>query len=75
MTTVEYDLATGDVRALNQRLHDLRENDCDAVWRVLNPMGAHAVACGLTVPVQVEIEGHAGYYCAGMNQRAAGQNV
>ncbi len=67
---VEYNLATGDVRTLNQRLHDLRESDCDAPWRVLHPMGAHAVACGLTVPVRVEIEGHAGYYCAGMNQRA-----
>lgn len=66
----EYDLAGGDVRTLNQRLHDLRENECEIPWRILNPMGAHAVACGLTVPVRVEIDGHAGYYCAGMNQQA-----
>lgn len=68
--TTDYDLAAGDVRTLNQRLHDLHEGDCGRPWRILNPRGAHALACGLTVPVRVEIMGHAGYYCAGMNQRA-----
>ena len=65
-----YDLETGDVRTLNQRLHDLREENCETPWRILNPKGAHALACGLSVPVRVEVNGHAGYYCAGMNQRA-----
>ena len=37
---------------------------------VRNPRGAHAVACGLDADVEVEIEGHVGYYCAGMNKRA-----
>ena len=36
----------------------------------LHPNGAHALACGLDADLDVEIEGHAGYYCAGMNQRA-----
>ena len=39
-------------------------------WRVLNPRGQHAIAAGLDVPITVEIEGHVGYYCAGMNKRA-----
>lgn len=65
-----FDLAGGDVRSLNQRLHDLGARDCATPWRVTNPMGAHAIACGLTVPVRVDIDGHAGYYCAGMNQHA-----
>lgn len=69
-TACEYDLVDGDVRSLNQKLHDLDERSCATPWRILNPKGAHAIACGLTVPVRVEIEGHAGYYCAGMNQRA-----
>jgi glutamate synthase domain-containing protein 3 len=37
---------------------------------VLNPNGAHAVACGLDAEVEVEVQGHVGYYCAGMNKLA-----
>nr|MBA3710657.1 protein glxC [Planctomycetota bacterium] len=37
---------------------------------VLNPSGAHNIACGLNADIEVVVEGHAGYYCAGMNQRA-----
>jgi glutamate synthase domain-containing protein 3 len=37
---------------------------------VKEPRGAHSVACGLTVPVRVEVDGPTGYYCAGMNQVA-----
>lgn len=66
-----FDLATGGVRALNQRLHDLTSSDCDTPWRIINPKGAHAIACGMNVPATIEIEGHAGYYCAGMNQHAS----
>jgi len=70
-TAVEVvDLATTPLRELNQRLHDLASAPGPASWRVLNPNGAHAVACGLDADVQVEIEGHVGYYCAGMNKRA-----
>jgi methylamine---glutamate N-methyltransferase subunit B len=64
------DLATTPLRELNQRLHDLATAPGPTQWRVLNPNGAHAVACGLDADVQVEIEGHVGYYCAGMNKRA-----
>jgi glutamate synthase domain-containing protein 3 len=64
------DLAGTPLRELNQRLHDLADTPGPRHWRVLNPNGAHAVACGLDADVQVEIEGHVGYYCAGMNKRA-----
>jgi glutamate synthase domain-containing protein 3 len=70
-TAVEVvDLATTPLRELNRRLHDLAAAPGPTHWRVLNPNGAHAVACGLDADVQVEIEGHVGYYCAGMNKRA-----
>ena len=65
----EVDLATTTVRELNQRLHDL-EPGAGGRWVVTNPNGAHAVAVGLDAEVEVEIEGHVGYYCAGMNKRA-----
>ena len=65
------DLATSSLRELNQRLHDVAGDQPEPQhWRVVNPNGAHAVACGLDAPVEVEIVGHVGYYCAGMNQRA-----
>jgi glutamate synthase domain-containing protein 3 len=65
------DLATTPLRELNQRLHDLAGGaPGPRHWRVLNPNGAHAIACGLDADVEVEIEGHAGYYCAGMNKLA-----
>lgn len=66
----EIDLATVPVRTLNELLHRLPADSNDRLWRVINPRGAHAVAAGLTVPVQIEIDGHVGYYCAGMNERA-----
>jgi glutamate synthase domain-containing protein 3 len=68
---IEIDLARSSVRALNQRLHRLEPGANQRRWRVLNPNGAHAVAVGLTVPVEITIEGHVGYYCAGLNAAAA----
>jgi glutamate synthase domain-containing protein 3 len=70
MFTQTVDLAKSSVRALNQRLHELNSEHDEERWRILNPRGAHAIACGLRVPVTIEIEGHVGYYCAGMNQEA-----
>lgn len=60
------DLAETPVRDLNQALHEAPVTS----WRVLNPRGAHAVACGIRDNFTVDIEGHVGYYCAGMNQQA-----
>ena len=65
-----FELANGDVRTLNQKLHDLDDTASESDWRITHPKGAHAIACGLNTPVHVSIEGHAGYYCAGMNQLA-----
>ncbi len=64
------DLGTSSLRELNQRLHDLARGPGPGTWRVLNPNGAHALACGIDADVDLEIHGHVGYYCAGMNQRA-----
>ena len=61
------DLAQTPLRELNAALH---APDVAGRWRVLNPRGAHALAVGIDAPVEVEIDGHAGYYCAGMNKHA-----
>jgi glutamate synthase domain-containing protein 3 len=65
------DLAVTPVRELNQRLHDVsRGARGPRHWRVLNPSGAHAIACGVDAELEIEIDGHVGYYCAGMNKLA-----
>jgi methylamine---glutamate N-methyltransferase subunit B len=66
--TTLVDLAETDRRALNTALHD---PGCDGAHiRVINPAGRHALAVGAVAHARVEIAGHAGYYCAGMNQHA-----
>ena len=66
---IEIDLAQSSVRELNQLLHRIGSGDNEHYW-VVNPNGAHAIAVGLTMPVHIEIKGHVGYYCAGMNAAA-----
>jgi methylamine---glutamate N-methyltransferase subunit B len=65
-----FDLSNDSVRDLNQRLHDADAQATGGRVLVLNPGGKHAIAVGLDAPYEVEIEGHVGYYCAGMNKQA-----
>ena len=60
------DLARMTLREVNQLLHDNRSGD----FLIHNPRGAHALACGLDGDLNVTIDGHVGYYCAGMNKHA-----
>ena len=65
------DLATTPLRALNEDLHRQKDGANEAKWEVLNPRGAHAVAAGVDAPISVDVKGSVGYYCAGMNKKAA----
>lgn len=67
----EFDLATTPVRDLNQALHRLGPDTNERLWRISNPGGAHSLAAGVDAPVTIEVAGHVGYYCAGMNQQAS----
>jgi methylamine---glutamate N-methyltransferase subunit B len=62
------DLAQTPLRELNARLHVA--DGAPRRWRVDNPDGRHAIAVGLDAPLEVDVDGHVGYYCAGMNQQA-----
>jgi glutamate synthase domain-containing protein 3 len=64
------DLSVSSVRELNQALHAPDVVDKSRTWRVTHPEGRHSLAVGLDAPVEVEIDGHVGYYCAGMNKTA-----
>jgi len=66
---VTVDLAETPLRELNAGLHAV-DGDGPRRWRVLNPRGAHAVAAGIDAEIEVDVDGHVGYYCAGMNKRA-----
>ena len=66
----DVDLVRSSVRDLNAALHRLAADSNETRWRVRNPRGQHSVAVGLEAPVVVEIDGHVGYYCAGMNKQA-----
>ena len=63
-----WDLAEQMLRDLNQALHD---SDDGESFEVLNPRGAHGVACGITADIDVAVQGSVGYYCAGMHQRGS----
>jgi glutamate synthase domain-containing protein 3 len=65
-----FDLAAGGLRALNTRLHALKDSTNETVWEVVNPKGAHAIAAGVDAPVEITVRGSTGYYCAGMNKQA-----
>lgn len=66
----ETDLATETVRSLNAALHGLAPDADPFLWQVANPRGRHAIAVGIDSPIDVEITGPVGYYCASMNKQA-----
>jgi methylamine---glutamate N-methyltransferase subunit B len=61
------DLARMSVREVNRYLHAASQGD----FLIKNPRGLHAIVAGLDGELNVSIDGHVGYYCAGMNKRAA----
>jgi glutamate synthase domain-containing protein 3 len=69
MASMIFDLAVQPLRELNQYLHKgITHDDVQVV--VKNPDGAHSIAVGVNAPIDIDIEGHAGYYAAGMNKHA-----
>jgi glutamate synthase domain-containing protein 3 len=64
------DLAATELRTLNQALHELGDGTNETRWEIVNPRGSHAVAVGVNAPVEIDVRGSLGYYCAGMNRRA-----
>jgi methylamine---glutamate N-methyltransferase subunit B len=60
------DLADSPVRDLNRALHNAVDGQA---WTVTNPGGKHSLAVGVDADVSVTINGHVGYYAAGMHQK------
>jgi len=64
------DLSELGLREVNKTLHAQSESTNQTAWEIVNPKGAHAIACGLDAPIEVTVKGSTGYYCAGMNSQA-----
>ena len=65
----EINLNNTEVKELNKTLQKRDGNNFNH-FDIINPMGAHAIATGLDTDIEVKINGHVGYYCAGMNQNS-----
>ena len=70
MESLTFDLTQQALRDLNQYLHHDAKIDPTRKVIVVNPDGAHNIAVGLDCSVEVEVQGHAGYYAGGMNKTA-----
>ncbi|MWL91941.1 MULTISPECIES: protein glxC [Cupriavidus] len=68
---MKFDLAVTPLREVNQFLHKEAPATPGLQVKIENPNGAHAIAAGMNAPLDVTIEGHAGYYAAGMNHGAS----
>ena len=66
----ELDLKAMGVTAINQTFYKLPKDTNERHWIIRNPMGQHAIACGLDSALQVDIKGHVGFYGGGMNKHA-----
>jgi glutamate synthase domain-containing protein 3 len=67
MRNTTLDLAHMSVRDVNRLLHETRQGN----FLIKNPRGLHAIVAGLDGDLNVLIDGHVGYYCAGMNKLAS----
>ena len=65
-----FDLNQVSIRRINSILQSPPKTHSSKEWEIDNPMGKHAVACGLNDPINVKINSHVGFYCGGMNQSA-----
>ena len=64
------DVAADGVRGVNRAMHAYVGTDTLPRIVITSPGGRHSIAAGLDAALDVEIDGHVGYYCAGMNKLA-----
>ncbi len=70
LNSATVDLSQTALRELHDELHALSPETNRTLWHLVNPRGRHAVAVGLNAPISVTVDGHVGYYAAGMNALA-----
>ncbi len=65
---VSIDLAELSVREANAQLRTLGEAGEEV--EILNPDARHHIGVGVTAPINVHVQGSAGYFCAGLTDQA-----
>ena len=65
---VTIDLADTPVREANELIRKLGSEGEDVT--IVNPDARHHIGVGLTDPIDVHVQGSAGYFCAGLTDRA-----
>lgn len=65
---VSIDLAELSVREANAQLRTLGEAGEEV--EIVNPDARHHIGVGLTAPINVNVQGSAGYFCAGLTDQA-----
>ena len=68
--SLQIDLEELGVRKLNERLHNVGPDCGDMCWKINHPHGRHNIAVGANAPITLQVMGHVGYYCGGMNKFA-----
>jgi glutamate synthase domain-containing protein 3 len=65
-----FDLAVTGLREVNRYLHQDAAREGVRHVKIVNADGAHSIAAGCHAPLNIEVDGHAGYYLGGMNMQA-----
>tara|TARA_Y100001970_G_scaffold238913_1_gene300457 strand:- start:2228 stop:2923 length:696 start_codon:yes stop_codon:yes gene_type:complete len=66
----DLDFKKSTLRKINNFLQNINYKNNKRDFNIKNPGGHHALCAGLTENICVNIKGHVGYYCGGMNQKA-----
>ena len=64
----QIDLSQIPVREANERIRAFGEQGEDV--EVINPDARHHIGVGLVSPITVKVRGSAGYFCAGLTDKA-----
>jgi len=67
---VKFDLKKISLSEVNEYLQNYNKKSNNRIFKITNPNGNHAICAGLKDDIEVNVDGHAGYYFAGMNMNA-----
>ena len=67
---MKFDLKKISLSEVNEYLQNYNKKSNNRIFKITNPNGNHAICAGLKDDIEVNVDGHAGYYFAGMNMNA-----
>ena len=63
---MNFDLSKKKLTDINKYLQNIDRKSNVRKFKIQNPSGHHAICAGLKDDIDVTINGHTGYYCAGV---------